>query len=395
MPYAIQRLLDKRNLCHFAIPLVRTEEFKFTFAAAPGIAKDAKRHGRTDNTSVHRVIFLGTISEKPNLPEDQGGFELSDRLFKLQLLMRIAAEPLSDEYFYGGIINQKLKSEGRGEGSIEPLRTFGHQVKNIGKAIHSGWLVDLNRWEQIKLAFPENEYGGLLSKVMVAPAPELFYTLQKLVHFWSLGSRLEDNFFSLDSATNGSNVPKDLRDVANQAWDLAIGRRLLRDSSNATFGSSNKALRFVWNHQHRAHPDFNEIASWTINSTFDSSAASGHLLTLSGILRVLVVAFENFIDHTNDVSATLRISVEECESSLFLNCKNSCETNGSEKSSISRTGIAFLGLDIIKYICETLLKPKVEQNFWNSVDFIDDSEYNVYTLRVPIGLPVFLIKEES
>lgn len=137
IPYLFIKLYDKRNLHHFVLPVLKSKAFPVRVYRDEASEPSYVPCG---------MVMLGTLTttNEPNTAECKIT-DVESHLRIFSLLMRMAAEPIADAVFYGGIQKKALKDQGRKEGVKETLlnffRTLSHEIGPLQVRLLRDWLV--------------------------------------------------------------------------------------------------------------------------------------------------------------------------------------------------------------------------------------------------------------
>jgi hypothetical protein len=290
-----------------------------------------------------------------------------------------------------GYLAISRQRQGAEEGLTEARRAFAHQIKAISYAAGSGWLVTPERWEEIKQSFSgRSEFADALAHPKVAPVPVLYQALQSTLRLWSLSYKPDDVFAD-------GRVPSNLGLVAKQAWQYALHNHLIHSSLSHNFqkdvDSVSKAIgdnlakgvigtapttaidAFIkatsFEQLNLQKCDWSELVAWKIDRSYFvdleeniealTEATDLQYKQLSGILRVLVVACENFINHASTTS-TLKLRMVRHGTALFLLSSNE-ELDSKPRVKAHFTGMR--GEDLIAYLCRAFIgsgEPRISRD---------------------------------
>lgn len=132
IPYLFLNLLDHRNLSHCVLPLMRTTEFPLT------ITSD-NSEGNVLNPCY--MFMLCTVAEEHTQETDEDMQNHKLRLFSLSMLIRLAAEPMVDRKFYGGIQRRSIHNEATRSTFSHFFRRITHEIGPLQERLLGTWLV--------------------------------------------------------------------------------------------------------------------------------------------------------------------------------------------------------------------------------------------------------------
>lgn len=256
---------------------------------------------------------------------------------------------------YADLAARELLELGRGEGTTGARRALAHQLAKVGSRIGQ-WLVSPDRWEEIR-----ERLGERSSEVAyrIAPVPELFEALGRTLTLWSLTFNPEDLF-----PESGGEPPSTLDALARKALEFAHARVLVRDCAPRSFGNSDSDLDEVWADlaSSRGLLSTSRLAEWTISRSdflttsgtpVGGEAGRSSWRQLSGFLRLLVVASENYLRH-GDPSLPLKLSIKELASGHLALTATNHEVPIPGGGS-SRDHLGSSGHDVAAYVCRAFL----------------------------------------
>jgi len=187
-------------------------------------------------------------------------------------------------------------------------------------------------------------------------------------------------------------LPTNLAELAAQAWIHAKRSQLIDSCRNLNFRSSNSDLERAWVHDPSSSRsiEIDQLVPWQIESFYfeDSEIDKRIALVeetelafkqLSGILRVLVVAFENFIQHGKD-GTSMQIAISKNSPTLMLQCRNVMADSKFIQKRLSHGG--FRGLELISYLCAEFIGSEKPDNPVQREKFFE--------ITIPIGSPLWL-----
>jgi hypothetical protein len=356
-----------RDIYHTIWPFVKT------------LTYDSDEDSKELSFSGVLLLTFGVKQRKRRWNRDQ----VTKHLSPFFLLMKVALEPFADTVFYGDMQRYLAKREA----TDDARRVLAHQIKDVSYYAGEGWLVSPQRWAEIQENFSSQaECAEAISDHLVAPVPSLYRALSSTLMLWSL-SYLPGDLFPNDG------VPANFAELTKLAWQYALQNRFVI-GSNFDF-SEMKAIEDAWLHKHneKRTVETSGLETWMIDHAVFKSAEDFRLTEdnkadykeLSGVLRVLVVACENFLKHVpNCPRFTIGLAEDE-DGDLHIVCSNEKKVE-QDKSEAHHMG--FRGLKLIDYLCRDFIgikfsTPKVEPSLTE------------YRLHIPIGKPKWLRNHQN
>ena len=377
IPYLFLKLADRAPMHHAILPLAKTTEFQF---------RTSMGRSRNQHLSQCGVVMLCSVRADLSTEEQYPNALLND-LYSLTSLMRIAAEPITDQTFYGSIFRRRAREEG----TTQARRSLAHQIKGLSYGVGDSWLVSFDRWSAIKTQYPDR---AELALAKVAPLPNLYEAVGSTLSLWSLSHRPEDLF------PRDAEFPRDLAQLAEQAWNHARNTKLL--AACRKFDFENEDIKRVWQCDpvERRTIDVEDLRKWTVDAepfgigekrekfTGIDEINQGAWKKFGGILRVLVIACENFLDHSNK-HAQLKITVrQDTEANLEIVCINATEEPDFKKSSVALHD-GYRGLEVLKFLCKRCFDTEFDPEF-DPGSLRSPAGRRLYQLKLPIGRPEWL-----
>jgi hypothetical protein len=243
------------------------------------------------------------------------------------------------------------ETTGQVEGLEESMRAFSHQIKSVAFGAGVGWSVTPDRWKRLISMFEEqSEYRDKLAAYRILPVPEIFEALASTLRLWSLSFRPDDLF-------PDAKLPTTLERVAQIAWRFAEDNRFVQSSINRDFSAMKQDVIDAWKHRGLELRELDAVALrvWAIDGTkFDEGPQlENRLKQLGGLLRVLVIASENFLQHALDIP-TMTIDAGLIGDRMFLDCSNKRGKDTPSASTMRHLG--FRGLQLIDFLLKSFLR---------------------------------------
>ncbi len=287
-----------------------------------------------------------------------------------------------------GFVVRAAEMEGRETGLSNAMKGFGHQIKKIADMTGEGWQVSPASWDIIQRELGSNPSLGLPHRIV--PVPDIYRDLGKTLTLWSLSYAPDDLY------KPSGHIPADLGALVQVAWEYAKANLFVKFCAGKDFESDARHVADAINYKktltHRI--DSSLLSPWRIQSACFADDSNRCKLTddtrnrqahceLSGLLRVFVVACENFVRHGKTESMTVTTSYDPGTAVLSITCRNA---KGDGKQDVARDHMGMTGSQLIKYICEEFLRTLNAK-----VSSADDNE-NPYWLTISLEQPKWLIR---
>ena len=325
------------------------------------------------------LLTFGVKQRKRRWNRDQVTMHLSPFF----LLMKVALEPFTDTVFYGDMQRYLAKREA----TDDARRVLAHQIKDVSYYAGEGWLVSPQRWAEIQEHFSGHaDCAQAISDHLVAPVPSLYRALSSTLMLWSL------SYLPGDLFPDGC-VPANFAELTDLAWKYALQNRFVI-GSNFDFAEM-KSIEDAWLHKNneKRTVDTTRLEDWVIDQAVFTAVEDFRLTEnnkadykeLSGVLRVLVVACENFLKHVPNCPKFTIALAEVEDGDLHIVCSNAKK---AEQDKREANHMGFRGLKLIDYLCRDFIgikfsAPKVEPS---------STEYQ---LHIPIGKPKWLRNRQN
>ena len=239
-------------------------------------------------------------------------------------------------------------------GVEETKRVFAHQVVKVADKT-TRWLVTPKRWQAI-LAHFQSDSDVNIQDHQIAPCPEIFEALGRTLSLWALSYDPSYLFPPLGEP------PRDLEELAGVAWDYALDSKFVIDAR--AFDSSNSAVETAWVYTKSSLPlcreTSSDLSTWLVDvDCFANSDGKFHITEvnrsdyrqLSGLLRILVVVFENFMAHEGG-TGTITLKVTEDRGNLQFDCEYA---KSHSQNQFVQSHLGFKGEEAARQLCRMFL----------------------------------------
>lgn len=258
-------------------------------------------------------------------------------------------------------------NKGEDEGIEETIDVFAHQVRTLAGKVSSGWLVDNAIWNHPEFAKPRE-----LPTPKITPLPELYEAVGTVLTLWSMSIE-PDHLFPPGARTQFAYPPWNIHDIVNyamyharQSWIVGKCESIRLSDTKGIQSACDVVLG-----QKKDRIDFKSIKKeCQINLGLFKKSKSNQLYIdknddksieryseLSGLIRLLVVHFENFLQNNDNGNIEVWVDyVQENETgTLEIYLKNLW--NKDAQPNISKASHAGARSDkVLKFIENRFLK---------------------------------------
>ncbi len=277
-------------------------------------------------------------------------------------------------------------------GLQEASSKFAHQVKSIGSKVRR-WTVSEQRWNHISEKFKDDlSVRSKLKNINIAPAPELYEALGRVLVLWSFSYNPIDIFPDSDG-----HPPKNLAGLVREAWNFALASCFLHTFTPKAFDTSDKNVHKAWTYYDSIEMDFDAscIQNFSIVDSMLKNEDGRFFVTsknhtewkeLSGLLRFLVLICENFLDHSQ-LNSVLEITASSSDEKLTLHFTNPIKSQDEKPECRTRTHLGVTGRGVMDYICSKFL-----ERINAKLTVLDKEIQGSYRINIEMDIPSWLTR---
>lgn len=242
---------------------------------------------------------------------------------------------------------------GLDRGLKEAIETFAHQIKSVANAMNKTWLMRFDKWEQVRLGYPEK--SERIAEARVLPAPQLFQAVRDTLVLWSQTRRLTDIYPAW---------PTSFTQIVNRAWSLASSADFTFSNMSRNFEADAGELIKVWEQESL----MNNISVAGSDVPVDEfpSEGMGAERWICDVTRLLTAIFDNSLVHgvrgtAPTVSIALKLKRQESskEPGKEISVMIANKIDRPVETTDSRLRVGMKGEDVLRYL-ESQLKAKLE-----------------------------------